>query len=244
MSFSFFIIWTFCTLIDGNQSSLLFDEFEYSFDWDLFDEFPRLIRNSQKSQQCTERIPVIFKHLCVDWNRKRGFRFRYLSHINGDDGGRSHSQTNWFYHSRTDKIASAKNAAKYYNELNGDSFLMSDDTKWNEVSLFNDGGQTYTQCKTRPNIHECVHYDASDHKLTFNIKVPKSIHSDGGHPSKRERGVVHHTSAHSNFDNYLDSECMYACLCFFVYLFNNHWLCCIQWNSEIFRAIHNGRRMS
>ena len=55
--------------------------------------------------KCTDRIPVIFKHLCLEWNAKNGFLFSYHSSI--DDNDRQ-TQTNWFYDSNKDKISSAK----------------------------------------------------------------------------------------------------------------------------------------
>lgn len=188
---------------------LLFNEFEFTFDWNQndYNEFPRLIQSHHRRQKCTNRIPIIFKHLCVDWNRNRGFRFKYSSHVNGQN---DLAQTDWFYRTKSDKIYSAHNAAKYYKELDGDSFLMSDDSEWNEVSLLDDG-YTYKQCKTRPSLQECAHFDTSNNILTFNIKVPRFMHQ---HPLKNHNQLPANlqSSAHSDFDNLYDFEYDTECM--------------------------------
>ena len=79
------------------------DNYEYYYS-QLYDSF----NSDDYAQKCTNRIPIIFKHLCVHWNSKNGFIFSYHSNIDQSNDINDHSQTSWFYDSRNDKIASAK----------------------------------------------------------------------------------------------------------------------------------------
>ena len=93
---------------------LFFDEFEYEFD--LINERDGETQNafmddddgehSQSASKCTHRIPVIFHHLCVDWNPQNGFWFKYESNLNDESLDDLH-QTDWFYAKRADKMSSA-----------------------------------------------------------------------------------------------------------------------------------------
>ena len=77
------------------------DEYYY------YDELEPINEESDEyASKCTNRIPIIFKHLCVDWNTDNGFIFSY--HSNLDPSNHDTSQTSWFYPSQADKIASAK----------------------------------------------------------------------------------------------------------------------------------------
>eukprot|EP01084_Bolivina_argentea_P115363 205162_1 len=179
---------------------LLFDEFQFSFsllneeDWDIYhislnnnnpneqtinyhgrrliEEYENELLNNDYALKCTNRIPIIFKHLCLHWSSQNGFVFSYHSSINNNNNNDNKYQTDWFYDNRNDKISSAKNAATYYDTLDGDTWLMSDDKQWNEIdwisSLNNDdddnnniplNNNKIKRCRYRKAIQECVHYD-------------------------------------------------------------------------------------
>eukprot|EP01083_Nonionella_stella_P184019 666640_1 len=166
----------------------------------LIDEF-----NHEHAYKCTDRIPVIFKHLCVHWDFVNGFTFNYKSKL--PDAKGHNYQTNWFYPTRDAKIFSAKNAAKYYNILDDETWSMSDDKSWNEIdwisrlnSMLSDNemdipsDDVFKQCRTHKAIEECAHYDINHKKLTFVIKVPKGRYERHTTP--------HHRSAPANMESF------------------------------------------
>eukprot|EP01083_Nonionella_stella_P151074 482276_1 len=161
--------------------------------------------DNQYASKCTNRIPVIFKHLCVHWDLINGFTFNYRSTL--PQSTQNNYQTNWFYPSRSAKISSAKNAAKYYNILDGETWSMSDDKSWNEIdwisrlnSMLSDNemdipsDDVFKQCRTHKAIEECAHYDINHKKLTFVIKVPKGRYERHTTP--------HHRSAPANMESF------------------------------------------
>ena len=81
------------------------DYYDDNYD-DYYDELYDEFKSSDYAQKCTNRIPIIFKHLCVHWNSQNGFIFSYLSNL--EDSKSNHHQTSWFYDNTADKIASAK----------------------------------------------------------------------------------------------------------------------------------------
>eukprot|EP01083_Nonionella_stella_P151069 482266_1 len=166
----------------------------------LIDEF-----NHEHAYKCTDRIPVIFKHLCVHWDFVNGFTFNYKSKL--PDAKGHNYQTNWFYPTRDAKIFSAKNAAKYYNILDDETWSMSDDKSWNEIdwisrlnSMLSDNemdipsDDVFKQCRTNKAIEECAHYDLHHKKLTFAIKVPKGRY--------KRHTPSHHLSSPANIESF------------------------------------------
>merc|ERR1712130_384627 len=153
-------------LIEGYEEYTDYDEYE-NYEQQQNEESEL---NNDYASKCTDRIPVIFKHLCLEWNTKNGFSFSYHSSINDKD---YQAQTNWFYKNKNDKISSAKNA-NIYNTLNGDSWSMSDHKAWNELDFMPDA---FKQCRfVHPNgIQECAHYDINKATLTFSVKIPKTM---------------------------------------------------------------------
>eukprot|EP01084_Bolivina_argentea_P022262 41372_1 len=105
-------------LMDGfdDQYDDNYDEYnQYDDDYDVyhpFNQYHQFHSDDEYASTCTERIPVIFKHLCVHWDMTNGFIFNYKSKL--AQSKRNNYQTNWFYSSRDSKISSAKNAGKYY----------------------------------------------------------------------------------------------------------------------------------
>eukprot|EP01084_Bolivina_argentea_P035791 66298_1 len=162
--------------------------------------------DNQYASKCTNRIPMIFKHLCVHWDLINGFTFNYRSAL--PQSTQNNYQTNWFYPSRSAKISSAKNAAKYYNILDGETWSMSDDKSWNEIdwmsrlnSRLNDvddklrlaQDDVFKQCRLKKAIEECAHYDINHKKLTFSIKVPKGRY--------KHHTPLHHLSSPANLES-------------------------------------------
>eukprot|EP01083_Nonionella_stella_P151072 482272_1 len=154
--------------------------------------------DNQYASKCTNRIPVIFKHLCVHWDLINGFTFNYRSTL--PQSTQNNYQTNWFYPSRSAKISSAKNAAKYYNILDGETWSMSDDKSWNEIDWISSlnhetpSDDVFKQCRTNKAIEECAHYDLHHKKLTFAIKVPKGRY--------KRHTPSHHLSSPANIESF------------------------------------------
>eukprot|EP01083_Nonionella_stella_P184017 666634_1 len=159
---------------------------------------PHNDNDNQYASKCTNRIPVIFKHLCVHWDLINGFTFNYRSTL--PQSTQNNYQTNWFYPSRSAKISSAKNAAKYYNILDGETWSMSDDKSWNEIDWISSlnhetpSDDVFKQCRTNKAIEECAHYDLHHKKLTFAIKVPKGRY--------KRHTPSHHLSSPANIESF------------------------------------------